>query len=113
MRFTVLIPTTPCGPNRCVTCSLVTNTASDSYKGRDVAPVSLGTSIILCFLCLNDCQGKTVSCSRTRVNGNRAFYYRVLVDPIKTVINNLFTENKYNNDLSLGYHLHKEHHCKY
>ena len=111
-------PTIPCGSNRCDTCSLVTNSASVSYKGKDVESKN-GSCIsrniiyfVTCLICLKGYVGKTVSCLRTRVNGHRALYYRVLVDPIKTVIDNLHTENKYNNDLSLGYHLHKEHNCK-
>ena len=50
--------------------------------------------------------GKTVTCLRTRINGHRALFYKVINNPSATIL-----DNKYNNDLSLGYHLHKEHNC--
>ncbi len=104
-------PTTPCGSSRCDTCSLVTNTGTVPYKGKDVESKQ-GSCIshniiyfVTCLLCMKGYVRKTVTCLRTRVNGHRALYYRVIVDPINTIIDSL-RENKYNNDLSLGYHLH-------
>lgn len=60
-----------------------------------------------CLLCMKGYVGKTVSHLRTRINGHRALYYKFLRNPEKTISDNL-----YNNDLSLGYHLCKEHNCK-
>ena len=60
-----------------------------------------------CLICLKGYVGKTVTCLRQRVNGHRALYYKVITNPTEIIVN-----NKYNNDLSLVYHLHKEHDCK-
>jgi hypothetical protein len=106
-------PTRPCGSNRCDSCALMTNTDSVPYNGKDVVSrhgSCISRNIIYfvtCLLCLKGYLGKTVSCLRTRINGHRALFYKVITNP--SIILDL--SNKYNNDLSLGYHLHKEHNC--
>ena len=51
--------------------------------------------------------GKTVTQLRTRINGHRALFYKIIADPDLKFINR--DSLKFNNDLSLAFHLYKEH----
>ena len=90
----------------------MTNSDTMSHKSKKVlskAGSCLSRNIIYfanCLLCLRGYVGKTVSQLRTRINGHRALYYKIKKDPTRTL-----SENTYNNDLSLAYHLYKEHNC--
>ena len=105
-------PTRPCGSRRCESCALVTNTETVSHKGDDIQSKHgscASRNIIyfaVCLLCAKGYTGKTTTCLRSRINGHRALYRKVLRNP--EVVN----DNKFNNDLSLGYHLHKDHQCE-
>ena len=105
-------PTIPCGSGRCQSCPLMTNKDTVSFKDKSLRPKSgscLARNIIYfasCLLCLKGYVGKTICQLRTRINGHRALYYKIKKDPIRTI-----SENTYNNDLSLAYHLYKEHNC--
>ena len=90
-------PTVPCGSNRCDSCSLMTNTDSVPYNGQDVTSKH-GSCIsrniiyfVTCLLCLKGYLGKTVTCLRTRINGHRALFYKVINNPTATIL-----DNKYN-----------------
>ena len=106
-------PTEPCGSGRCDSCALMTNSETLNYKEKKVLSKRgscISRNVIYfaaCLLCMKGYVGKTVSHLRTRINGHRALYYKFLRNPEKTISDNL-----YNNDLSLGYHLCKEHNCK-
>ena len=79
---------------------------------RDIQCISrnviyLGT----CTLCNKGYVGKTANFLRSRINGHRALYYKIILHNGDL---NAFTNernNDYNNDLSLAFHLFKAHNC--
>ena len=105
-------PTVPCGSSKCESCPLMTNSSNVTHKGKDIGSKHASCIsrnviyFVTCLLCLKAYLGKTVTIIRTRINGHRALYYKIIKNHIKTI-----TDNKYNDDLSLAYHLHKEHNC--
>ena len=60
-----------------------------------------------CSICNKGYVGETTNFLRTRINGHRAVYYKILV------ANGILYEhnNDFENDLSLSHHLFKSHNC--
>ena len=94
------------------TCSLVSNSETVALKGNNVVAKSgsyLSRNVkylAFCSLCTKGYIGKTTTTLRSRVNGHRATH-RKIIRTTGSVINVVRT--KHQDDLSLGYHLFKEH----
>ena len=106
-------PTEPCGSKRCESCPLMTNNDIVLYKGQEIQSKQgscASRNVIyfaLCLLCVKGYAGKTTTCLRSRINGHRALFRKVILNPTVLITNE--TNHKFNNDLSLGYHLYKDH----
>ena len=104
--------TVPCGSNKCDSCSLVSNTDHLTVNGRKVVPQKgncLSRNILylaICQICFKGYGGKTVQPLRSRINGHRGLFYKVLAG---NVDEKSINDPNFNNDLSLSYHLFKSH----
>ena len=104
--------TEPCGSRRCETCPLVSNSDTIVVNGKTVVP-RCGSCIsrniiylVLCSLCSKGYIGKTTNTLRCRVNGHRAIHRKVISSNGASI---QLVRTNHQDDLSLGYHLFKEH----